>query len=330
MADLDADPQTPDNVIVFSDKDVGRIRAIDGYSLTPYSRKQAQREFYGALPDPKERAKMRKEEVKKLKSYLSKNYTAEKQAKNPYDTYEVVQSAYANVRTTVKYFCDVWLVGVGRPGIDKAGTIGALTPPHFLQLLQVLTKAVYEKICKIIFDLPDNYFLDPNDPVGIKKAAAKNLLKDLTKIASGAKYSDFVRDIIADDMGEGGITAAFQEFARIINAKEQAPTDVKDVFIEPILVRGFKEKSKSKGRYFDILDRAWGKPKVEKEWLPEGTVRGRWNTYNSGRPGTVLVEVPAVGTSSSGVTPEMVAAARAALGMGSGPAEKEPSKRKGG
>jgi hypothetical protein len=48
-ADLDNNPETMDNVILFDNKDQGRIKAIDGYHFTPFTKKESQRLYYSAF-----------------------------------------------------------------------------------------------------------------------------------------------------------------------------------------------------------------------------------------------------------------------------------------
>jgi hypothetical protein len=300
MADLDDNKDTPDNVIVFSDKNVGRIRAIDGYSLTPLSRKEAQREFYGALPDPKERAKLRKEEIKKMKAYLRKNWSAEKQAKESYEQFELndVQSAYANVRATAKDFLDVWKVRVGKKE-DAPKTVGCLTPKHYLQLLQAMTKKIYETVCISVLGLPKTYFLNDEDPAGVKKAPVKKFLKQYTHIAPGEKYSRRVAAIIRDELNEGDFKRVFQDFATAVNRTDKTTDPELGTITDAILVVGFQNNPEGRGRIFNIVDHQFGLAKPAKEYAKEGTVRQMWNTYKLGRDGTILLDVSSSLPSSS-------------------------------
>jgi hypothetical protein len=50
-ADLDNNPDTPDNILLFIDVTQGKVKAIDGYQLVPRERKELDRSFYGAPPD---------------------------------------------------------------------------------------------------------------------------------------------------------------------------------------------------------------------------------------------------------------------------------------
>jgi hypothetical protein len=45
-ADLDNNPDTRDNVIVYSNKDLGKIHSIEGYQLTSSQKKINQRKIY--------------------------------------------------------------------------------------------------------------------------------------------------------------------------------------------------------------------------------------------------------------------------------------------
>jgi hypothetical protein len=49
-ADLDDNPDTRDNVIVYSDRNLGKIYSTDGYQLTSGQKKLNQRNIYSAFP----------------------------------------------------------------------------------------------------------------------------------------------------------------------------------------------------------------------------------------------------------------------------------------
>jgi hypothetical protein len=49
-ADLDDNSDTKDNVVVYSDRNLGKIYSIDGYQLTSGQKKVNQRNIYSAFP----------------------------------------------------------------------------------------------------------------------------------------------------------------------------------------------------------------------------------------------------------------------------------------
>jgi hypothetical protein len=74
-ADLDNNPDTPDNIVLFNDITQGKIKAIDGYQLVPRERKELDKSFYKALPDREVRQQTDKKMKKLLKQYYRKNPT---------------------------------------------------------------------------------------------------------------------------------------------------------------------------------------------------------------------------------------------------------------
>jgi hypothetical protein len=58
VADLDDDSATPDNVILFSDVDAGKIQAMDGFHIVPAQHKNQLRATYGAFPTQEARSIM--------------------------------------------------------------------------------------------------------------------------------------------------------------------------------------------------------------------------------------------------------------------------------
>jgi hypothetical protein len=99
-ADLDNDPRTPDNVILFSDQAQRKIKAIDGHYLIPHERKELDRSFYTALPTRAERVATDTQLKKTLKQWYRKNPTLELQRKSPFATFVPEVSAFQYVRNT--------------------------------------------------------------------------------------------------------------------------------------------------------------------------------------------------------------------------------------
>jgi hypothetical protein len=68
-ADLDDDPTTADNVIVFDDVRAGNVKAIDGYHFIPRSKIYQQKIFYDKFPHRAERKKINAGDKKFLRQY---------------------------------------------------------------------------------------------------------------------------------------------------------------------------------------------------------------------------------------------------------------------
>jgi hypothetical protein len=93
-ADLDNDKTTPDNVVTFSDRARGRIRAIDGYELMPRASKEVNRTFYSHFPNPTDRHRIDDKTRRELRSWYRKYPTPQEQAQHPFDTYVPELSPY--------------------------------------------------------------------------------------------------------------------------------------------------------------------------------------------------------------------------------------------
>jgi hypothetical protein len=74
-ADLDADKTTPDNVITFSDRARGKVKAIDGYELMPRRTKEINRAYYSQFPSAEERRRINDKDKRLLKAWYQKNPT---------------------------------------------------------------------------------------------------------------------------------------------------------------------------------------------------------------------------------------------------------------
>jgi hypothetical protein len=72
-ADLDDNPYTRDNVIVYSDRNLGKIYSIDGYQFTSGQKKINQRNIYSVFPVREVRSDVLNSEYRSdLKAWLRK------------------------------------------------------------------------------------------------------------------------------------------------------------------------------------------------------------------------------------------------------------------
>jgi hypothetical protein len=82
-ADLDNNPDIRDNIIVYSDRNLGKIYSIDGYQLTSGQKKVNQRNIYSAFPVRKVRSDVMNSVYKTdLKAWLRKYPTPKQQKKS--------------------------------------------------------------------------------------------------------------------------------------------------------------------------------------------------------------------------------------------------------
>jgi hypothetical protein len=104
-ADLDNNPDIRDNVIVYSDRDLGKIYSICGYQLTSRQKKVNQHNIYSAFPIKEVRADVMNSVYKTdLKAWLRKYPTPQQQRNHPFETFVREKSAFEILKEEVKAF----------------------------------------------------------------------------------------------------------------------------------------------------------------------------------------------------------------------------------
>jgi acyl-CoA synthetase (NDP forming) len=104
-ADLDNNPNTRDNVIVYSDRELGKIYSIDGYQLTSGQKKMNQRNIYSAFPIKEVRSDVVNSAHKTdLKAWLRKYPTPQRQRNHPFETFVREKSAFEILKNEIKDF----------------------------------------------------------------------------------------------------------------------------------------------------------------------------------------------------------------------------------
>jgi hypothetical protein len=193
QADLDEDPDTPDNVLVFSDKYLGRLKSIDGYSLTSTKQKDVLRNYYDMNPDPAERRRIDTHKRAFLKAYFRKYPTAEAQLKNPITTFNQDVSGFAMIRQ----MCKEYLASLGLAVYSPTKDTGNLTAPHYMTILQKYTSRTYEQVVKFLLEtkLGNKYDFE-NDPLNVKGKPMKRFINDMI----GLKYVDVKKSVDEADI----------------------------------------------------------------------------------------------------------------------------------
>jgi hypothetical protein len=88
-ADLDDNPYTRDNVIVYSNRNLGKIYSVDGYQLTSGQKKVNQHNIYSAFPVREVRSDVLNSQYRSdLKAWLREYPTQKEQQKHPFQTFE--------------------------------------------------------------------------------------------------------------------------------------------------------------------------------------------------------------------------------------------------
>jgi hypothetical protein len=102
-ADLDNNTDTRDNVIVYDDFKAGKIRSIDGYSITSGQKKVNQRNIYSAFPIKEVWSDVMNSGLKTdLKAWMRKYPTPKEQQKHPFEEFTLEKGAFEHVKNTIK------------------------------------------------------------------------------------------------------------------------------------------------------------------------------------------------------------------------------------
>jgi hypothetical protein len=194
-ADLDARPDTLNNVVVFSDFDNNIIKSIDGYQIVPRGKKEALRARYTAFPDRQKRAEaMNSQQKTILKAFFRKH--PDPSTWQNYDIHQFAEdygknvSAFQQIKSVLKGFMD--LAGltlykksddVGSISISPAKTAGKLSLTHHMTILQRLSAFALSFLYKIVYneiidDIPKDYDWI-RDPMKLKTKGRSNELKSL-------------------------------------------------------------------------------------------------------------------------------------------------------
>ena len=165
--DLDDNELTPDNVVVFSNKEAGRIKAIDGHEIVPRNKKETLRALYSDFPTREHRARIDPKERSRLKAYYRKYPTETQQEHHPIDEFVKEKSAFNMVKETVQIFLN--MIGFSIYSKEKHPN-GTVKLTKFMTLLQKLTSQIYKGVLREV--LSADY-----DETEIKSAAVQRRLR---------------------------------------------------------------------------------------------------------------------------------------------------------
>ena len=157
LVDLDNDPETMDNVVVYSDVDQGRIKSVDGYETIPYAKKRAQKNLYILYPTKSERAKLSSQQRRIFKAYDLKNPTPEDKANHPYEQFEKDyrerKSAFDFVRESVT----ITLKALGLTIYSKDNPGGNIAAKHFMPIVQKVSTLIHRFLMTSLEKIPKDY-----------------------------------------------------------------------------------------------------------------------------------------------------------------------------
>jgi hypothetical protein len=173
-ADLDNNPNTKDNVVVFSNKGLKKIKAIDGFEVIPGAKKENKRIEYSTFPDGEVRADVMNSKYRSdLKAWLRKYPTPEEQAKHPFDKFERPVSAFEIMKREVAYLLSLLNLTMN----SSKNPEGTLTVSHCMTILQKLSSLLLRELTIQQFRLPSDYDFDI-DEQGVKSKNALAILKN--------------------------------------------------------------------------------------------------------------------------------------------------------
>jgi hypothetical protein len=265
-ADLDDDEETPDNVIVFSDIEQGKIKAVDGYQLVPGVRKDVQRAFYSKLPDRVARQQTTPEVKKLYKQYYRKYPTPILQEGHPIQEFTPPSpTVFQNIRARMGKILN--MIGIGIK--SKANPNGTMTAQHYLPIIQKLSTALYHNIVRKMFNLGVNYDWK-EDPRHIKsKSIQKKIIENMEKLKDNRTYwnrftslddtKEVIKYIIEDTVdkinqaadGEQVIVLTWGQFNNPITGEKTLSYDVKDLHV--LNEQAIKDAKKGKGYTREML-----------------------------------------------------------------------------
>jgi hypothetical protein len=159
-ADLDNNPDIRDNVIVYSDRDLGKIYSIDGYQLTSRQKKVNQRNIHSAFPIKEVRSDVMNLKFKTdLKAWLTKYPTPQQQRNHPFEIFVRSVPPFEILKDELNDF----FLEYGILMYIKANAAGNLSVSNYITLIQKLTAALNWGIMIQYFRVPEDYDFNLDD-----------------------------------------------------------------------------------------------------------------------------------------------------------------------
>ncbi|MDR2407136.1 MAG: hypothetical protein LBE13_03360 [Bacteroidales bacterium] len=138
VADLDDDENTPDNVVIFSDKPNQIVKSVDGYYLVQPNRKQTLRGYYTNVPDREIRAEISSnpEFKKKVKAYYKTHQTPDSWNQDSFEKFRhrIFKTNFEAIREAVESYLNE--KGFIRHTSKHDGTV---IPKKYMGILQKIT-----------------------------------------------------------------------------------------------------------------------------------------------------------------------------------------------
>jgi hypothetical protein len=163
-------------VVVYSDRNLGKIYLIDENQLTSRQKKVNKHNIYSAFPVREVRSDVMNSKYKTdLKSWMRKYSTPKQQQKNPFEMFVREKSVFETLKNEMKRFlCEYNVI------MHTKTKAGNLTVSHYITLLQKLTSILNYDLMRECFNLNENYDF-VLDPMHKKKTNTQKQYKYLTQ-----------------------------------------------------------------------------------------------------------------------------------------------------
>lgn len=211
-ADLDGDKDTPDNTIILSNREAGKIRAIDGYYLK--QPRWGTQNFYEKKPTKAER-RVDDQTRKAWKTYFRTYKTEAEQARHPFTEFEPPQTVFNRVKAAVKSWLTELNIFIYSTKDRPKVLLNRLHITHYMAIWQKLSSFAYSMLLKQKWGLGQDYdFVKDKQNVKGKKKQKEmqeeldsrpedhTLFSDAHKTAMREVLEHIIQDVI--DAAPGG------------------------------------------------------------------------------------------------------------------------------
>jgi hypothetical protein len=188
--DMDRDPSTIPNVVVYSDYDNKRVKAIDGYSLAPRNKKEALRAQYDLYPTREMRREQMSdpEEKKKLKAYFRKYPNPDLWNEESYAKFTVQPTLFNRLK---KDYLEGFLKAYGFTIRSQANPNGQITVAHYMTIAQKIMSEIMRVAYLIVIPRLDIAYDFKADEFKVKNKTHKKLLE--RRMAGNILKEDYTR-----------------------------------------------------------------------------------------------------------------------------------------
>jgi hypothetical protein len=189
--DMDEDPTTINNIVVYSDYPAERIKAIDGFMIAPRSKKEALRAQYDLYPTKELRRDnlADPQEKKKLKAYFRKYSNPSAWAAHPYTDFKVEPTLFNQLK---KLYIEPTMTASGFTIKSKNNPTGQISVSHYMFIIQKVMSIAMNTAWSVLIPAIDASTYDfAKDPWKIKTKSRKKILEK--KLIQPMTEQDYTR-----------------------------------------------------------------------------------------------------------------------------------------